>query len=330
MLKPIIILVISFSLIFEFINGFHDTANAIATSVYTRALSAKYAIMLAAAMNLLGALVSEKVASTISKGLVDVTLEQYVILAALIGAILWNLYTWWKGIPSSSSHALIGSLVGAVIVYTASFKHVIWKAILLKVIVPLFTSPILGFVVGRLSMKAINAVLAKKPYGRVNAVFRRLQVLSSAFVAFSHGNNDAQKTMGIITLSLVTGGLLGAETGVPFWVKLSCACMMALGTSLGGWKVMKTMGGGVTKLNPALGFTAQTSSAIVIELMTFLGAPVSTTQVITTSIMGVGSVKRMSAVKWGNAGNIVKAWFITLPITMVLGGIASFIIGLFV
>lgn len=330
MLSPIIILVIVFSLIFEFINGFHDTANAIATSVYTKALSAKSAIMLAAGMNLVGALVSEKVASTISKGLVSITLEQYVILAALVGAIIWNLFTWWKGIPSSSSHALIGSLVGAVIVYTMGLKAVVWKAVLLKVIVPLFTSPLLGLLVGNLSMRLINAIFAKRPYAKVNGVFRKLQVFSSAFVAFSHGNNDAQKTMGIITLSLVTGGLLGADAGVPFWTKLACAGMMALGTSLGGWKVMKTMGSGVTKLSPALGFAAQTSSALIIELMTFLGAPVSTTQVITTSIMGVGSVRRKSAVKWGMAGNIFTAWIITLPTTMVLGGLAAFIIGFFV
>lgn len=330
MLKPIIVLVIAFSLIFEFINGFHDTANAIATSVYTKALSAKAAIALAATMNLVGALVSEKVASTISKGLVDVTLEQYVILAALVGAILWNLFTWWRGIPSSSSHALIGSLVGAVMVYTMSTKHVIWKAVLLKVIVPLFTSPLLGLVVGYGIMKLMNRILANRPYGKVNAVFRKLQVFSSAFVAFSHGNNDAQKTMGIITLSLVTSGLLGADSGIPFWVKLACACMMALGTSLGGWKVMKTMGSGVTKLTPALGFVSQTASAIVIELMTFLGAPVSTTQVITTSIMGVGAVRRKSAVKWGKAGDIFTAWIITLPVTMLLGGLAALIIGLFV
>ncbi len=328
MLKPIIILVVAFSLIFEFINGFHDTANAIATSVYTKALSAKSAIALAASMNLVGALVSEKVATTIAKGLVYVTLEQYVILAALIGAILWNLFTWWKGIPSSSSHALIGSLVGAVIVYTSSTKSVIWSAVLLKVIVPLFTSPLLGMLVGYSSMKLINRLLAHRPYAKVNSKFRKMQVFSSAFVAFSHGNNDAQKTMGIITLSLVTGGLLGADAGVPFWVKLACACMMALGTSLGGWKVMKTMGSGVTKLTPALGFVAQTSSAIVIELMTFLGAPVSTTQVITTSILGVGSVKRKSAVKWGVAGNIFTAWVVTLPATMLLGGAASFLIAL--
>ena len=330
MLSPIIVLVIIFALAFEFVNGFHDTANAIATSVYTRALSARAAILLAAAMNLLGAMVSERVAATISKGLVDVSLEQYVILAALVGAILWNLFTWWRGIPSSSSHALIGSLVGAVIVYTRSFRHVIWRAIALKVIVPLFLSPVLGFLVGFGCMKLTNLILARRPYGRVNGVFRRLQVFSSAFVAFSHGNNDAQKTMGIITLSLVTGGLLSADAGVPIAAKLACAVMMALGTSLGGWKVMKTMGGGVTKLNPSLGFAAQTSSALIIELMTFLGAPVSTTQVITTSIMGVGSVKRFSAVKWGNAGSIFTAWVVTLPCTMALGGLASLVIGLLV
>ena len=328
MLNPIIIFVIGFALLFEFINGFHDTANAIATSVYTKALSARAAIALAACMNLVGALASEKVAATIAKGLVDVSLEQYVILAALIGAILWNLFTWWKGIPSSSSHALIGSLVGAVIVYTASLRHVIWSQVLIKVIVPLFLSPMLGFAVGLGSMKLINLLFGKKPYARVNGNFRKLQVLSSAFVAFSHGNNDAQKTMGIITLSLVTGGLLGADAGVPFWTKLACACMMALGTSLGGWKVMKTMGSGVTKLTPARGFAAQASSAIIIELMTFFGAPVSTTQVITTSIMGVGTAQRKSAVKWGVAGNIFTAWFVTLPCTMLLGGVASFLIGL--
>ena len=328
--ETIIILVIAFALLFEFINGFHDTANAIATSVYTKALSARAAILLAAAMNLIGALVSEKVAATIATGLVDVQPAQFVILGALVGAIIWNIFTWWKGIPSSSSHALIGSLVGAVIVYTMSFRHVIWSAVLLKVILPLFTSPLLGLLVGHYSMKLINRLLAKKPYAKVNGVFRKLQVFSSAFVAFSHGSNDAQKTMGIITLSLVTGGLLSPDAGVPMWTKLACAGMMALGTSLGGWKVMKTMGSGVTKLSPALGFAAQTSSAIIIELMTFLGAPVSTTQVITTSIMGVGSVRRRSAVKWGMAGNIFTAWVVTLPTTMVLGGAACWIISRFV
>ncbi|MDD6979841.1 MAG: inorganic phosphate transporter [Firmicutes bacterium] len=327
MLSTILIMVIAFALVFEFINGFHDTANAIATAVYTKALTPGRAIALAAFMNLIGAMASEKVAGTISKGLVDIQLEQYVILAALIGAIIWNLFTWWMGIPSSSSHALIGSLVGAVIVYTVSTEHIIWTGVLTKVIIPLFTSPLLGLLIGFLGMKVIYKAFAKWSQSHVNRVFIKLQVISSAVVAFSHGNNDAQKTMGIITLALVTGGLVGADAGVPLWVKISCAVVMAAGTSVGGWKVMKTMGAGVTKINPASGFVAQTSSAIVIELMTFLGAPVSTTQVITTSIMGVGSARRKSAVKWGVAGNIFTAWIVTLPVTMVLGGIMEKIIG---
>ena len=327
MLSTILIMVIAFALVFEFINGFHDTANAIATAVYTKALTPGRAIALAAFMNLIGAMASEKVAGTISKGLVDIQLEQYVILAALIGAIIWNLFTWWMGIPSSSSHALIGSLVGAVIVYTMSTEHIIWTGVLTKVIIPLFTSPLLGLLIGFLGMKVIYKAFAKWSQSHVNRVFIKLQVISSAVVAFSHGNNDAQKTMGIITLALVTGGLVGADAGVPLWVKISCAVVMAAGTSVGGWKVMKTMGAGVTKINPASGFVAQTSTAIVIELMTFLGAPVSTTQVITTSIMGVGSARRKSAVKWGVAGNIFTAWIVTLPVTMVLGGIMEKIIG---
>ena len=327
MLSTILIMVIAFALVFEFINGFHDTANAIATAVYTKALTPGRAIALAAFMNLIGAMASEKVAGTISKGLVDIQLEQYVILAALIGAIIWNLFTWWMGIPSSSSHALIGSLVGAVIVYTMSTEHIIWTGVLTKVIIPLFTSPLLGLLIGFLGMKVIYKAFAKWSQSHVNRVFIKLQVISSAVVAFSHGNNDAQKTMGIITLALVTGGLVGADAGVPLWVKISCAVVIAAGTSVGGWKVMKTMGAGVTKINPASGFVAQTSSAIVIELMTFLGAPVSTTQVITTSIMGVGSARRKSAVKWGVAGNIFTAWIVTLPVTMVLGGIMEKIIG---
>ena len=329
MLSSIIILVVLFALIFEFINGFHDTANAIATAVYTKALAPQKAIALAAAMNLAGALVSEKVAGTISKGLVDIELEQYVILSALIGAILWNLFTWWKGIPSSSSHALIGSLIGAVMAYTMTAEHIIWSGVVSKVIIPLFTSPILGLFIGFICMKGIYKAFANWTPHKVNRLFLKLQVLSSAFVAFSHGNNDAQKTMGIITLALVTGGLLSKDDGVPLWVKLACAVVMAAGTSVGGWKVMKTMGSGVTKIEPASGFAAQTSSALVIELMTFLGAPVSTTQVITTSIMGTGTARRVSAVKWGIAGNIFTAWIVTLPATMVLGAAAEFVLGLF-
>jgi len=330
MLSSIVILVVLFALVFEFINGFHDTANAIATAVYTKALTPRRAIALAAVMNLAGAMVSEKVAGTISKGLVDVVLEQYVILAALIGAILWNLFTWWRGIPSSSSHALIGSLIGAVMVYTMTAEHIIWSGVVNKVIIPLFTSPFLGLFIGFICMKIIYKAFGRWSPHKVNRVFSKLQVISSAFVAFSHGNNDAQKTMGIITLALVTCGVLSKEDGVPLWVKIACAVVMAAGTSVGGWKVMKTMGSGVTKIEPASGFAAQTSSAIVIELMTFLGAPVSTTQVITTSIMGTGTARRVSAVRWGVAGNIITAWVVTLPAAMVLGGFSAFVLGVFI
>jgi len=330
MLSGILLCVIVFALIFEFINGFHDTANAIATSVYTRALTPKKAIALAAAMNLVGAMVSEKVALTISSGLVNITLEQYVILGALIGAIIWNLITWWKGIPSSSSHALIGSLIGASMVYAMSADAIIWSGVFKKVILPLITSPFIGLLVGFGFMKLIFVLFANWPKAKADGIFRRLQIFSAALVAFSHGNNDAQKTMGIITMALIASEVIAPDSGVPVWVKVACACMMALGTSLGGWKIMKTMGGGVTKLEPASGFAAQTASALVIESMTFLGAPISTTQVITTSVMGVGSAKRISAVKWGVAQSILIAWIITLPITIALGGISVWIIGIFV
>jgi PiT family inorganic phosphate transporter len=327
MFSTVLIFVIIFAYIFEFINGFHDTANAIATSVYTKALSPKRAIILAACMNFVGALVSEKVAMTISQGIVNVCLDIYVIMAALIGAILWNLFTWWRGIPSSSSHALIGGLIGASIVYTAGTENIIWSGVLEKVVIPLFTSPLVGFLIGFLFMKSIFRIFIEWSQRKVNKVFLKLQIFSSAFVAFSHGNNDAQKTMGIITLALITGGILDESTGIPLWVKVTCAITMALGTSLGGWKIMKTMGGSVTKLEPASGFAAQTASAIVIESMTFFGAPVSTTQVITTAIMGVGSAKRATSVKWGIAQNIAVAWVLTLPVAMILGGTACWLIG---
>lgn len=328
MFTPILIAVIAAALIFEFINGFHDTANAIATSVYTRALTARQAILLAAVMNFIGALVSEKVAMTISKGLVGVPLEQYVILAALLGAIAWNLITWYFGIPSSSSHALIGGLLGAAIVYTVSAQSIIWSGVLQKVIIPLFTSPFIGFFVGFGIMKLLFRLLKRAKPNLVNKVFSRLQIFSAALVAYSHGNNDAQKTMGIITLALISGNVLAPDHGVPLWVKICCAIMIALGTSVGGWKIMKTMGNKVTKLQPVSGFAAQTSAAIVIEAASFIGAPVSTTHVITTSIMGCGSARRFSSVKWGVAKNIVIAWFVTLPITMIFGGAACLVLGL--
>lgn len=329
-MSSILIFVLVCALVFEFINGFHDTANAIATSVYTRAISAKNAILLAAVMNFAGALVSDKVAKTIAKGLVNIHLEQYVILSALIAAIIWNLITWWKGIPSSSSHALIGGLLGATIVYAGSTEPILWDGVMQKVIIPLFTSPIIGFIVGYFFMRVILGLFVNWSHNRVNKLFLKLQVFSAGFVAYSHGNNDAQKTMGIMTLALISGGFLAPSADVPLWVKAACATTMALGTSVGGWKIMKTMGGSVTKIQPSSGFAAQTAAAIVIESMSHFGAPVSTTQVITTSIMGAGSVKRFSAVKWGIAQSIVVAWFVTLPISMILGGLVSYLIGMFV
>jgi len=270
MLNGILLLVVFFALVFEFINGFHDTANAIATTVYTRALTARRAILLAGTMNFIGALVSEKVAMTISKGLVNIHLAQYVILAALIAAIVWDLFTWWICIPSSSSHALIGGLIGATIVYSSSFQNIMWTEVFRKIVIPLFTSPLIGFLMGFLLMSSLFKVFANWSQNKVNVVFLKLQVVSAAFVAFAHGNNDAQKTMGIITLALISGGALNADAGIPLWVKLICATTMALGTSVGGWRIMKTMGCGVTKLQSASGFAAETSAAIVIEAMSFL------------------------------------------------------------
>jgi inorganic phosphate transporter, PiT family len=330
MFNSVLLCVVLFAFLFEFINGFNDTANAIATSVYTKALTPGRAILLAAVMNFAGALVSERVAGTISKSLVNVPLEQYVILAALIGAILWNLIVWWKGIPSSSSHALIGSLMGATAVYTSTFKSIQFHAVLVKVIIPLFASPIIGLVVGFFMMNGIYRLCGRWPQGKVNKIFLKLQLLSAAMVAYSHGNNDAQKTMGIITLALVSGGMLSADAGVPLWVKIACATTMAMGTSIGGWRIMKTMGSKVTKLQPASGFAAQTSAAIVLESASLLGAPVSTTQVMTASVMGAGSAKRLSAVKWSLAGEILKAWILTIPVAMIFGGTACWVIQFFV
>ena len=329
MLSIALIIIIALALAFEFTNGFQDTANAIATSIYTRAMSPRNAIMLAAVMNFVGALAGEKVAMTISKGLIAVTLPEYVIASALIAATVWNIVATWRAIPISCSHALIGGLLGSSIAYTSSADSVIWAGVAKKVLIPLVTSPIFGFLIGFLIMTVIFKLLYRLSYGRVNMIFLRLQLLSAAMVAFSHGNNDAQKTMGVITMALISSGFLPAAAGVPAWVKFICALTMALGTAAGGRKVIKTMGGRVTRLEPTSGFSAQTAAAIVIEGASFIGAPVSTTQVITSTIMGAGAAKRVSAVKWGVAQNIVAAWIITLPSTMIIGGAISLALGNF-
>lgn len=330
MFNVMLAVVIFLALIFDFINGFHDTANSIATVVSTRVLTPKIALAMSASLNFIGALVSVNVATTISSEIVKGTLEQYVIAAALLGAIIWNLLTWWLALPSSSSHALIGSLMGAGIVATGSFDEIHWDNIWEKVVIPLFTSPLLGFIIGYFVMKLISFFLLSISQKKVNKIFSKLQIFSAAFMAYSHGSNDAQKTMGIITLALVSGGVITQDAGVPVVVKLICALSMALGTSIGGWRIIKTVGMNMIKLHPVGGFAAETSAAIIIQIMTAIGAPVSTTHVISSSIMGVGASKRLSAVRWSVARDIVVGWFVTIPITMLLGAGITFIIDLFI
>lgn len=329
MLSFTLIAVIVAALVFDLINGFHDTANAIATSVSTRVLTPRQAIIMAAVANLIGAMFSESVAETISRGIVKGSLEQYVIISAILAGIIWDLITWYLGIPCSSSHALIGGLIGASIVYASSYHIVIWKGVLDKVIIPLFTSPFIGFFFGYLIMTLLYKLLKPLSSRIINKWFSKLQIGSAAIMALSHGSNDAQKSMGIITLALVSAGMWGKDQGIPFWVKLACALSMAIGTSIGGWKIIKTIGVNMIKLKPIGGFAAETSAAIVIQTMTAFGAPVSTTHVISSSIMGVGSAKRFSAVNWGIVKNIVTAWFVTIPATVALGAAITFLAKLF-
>ena len=331
----LLIFTIILTLLFDFINGFHDTANSIATSVSTRVLSPKQAIIMATALNFVGALVSSKVAKTIAGGLIKNNAPggQYAIISALIAAIIWNLITWHFAIPSSSSHAIIGGLVGASIVFARSCGIVNWTGhggIVGKVIIPLFTAPVMGLFFGYLLMSVLYEVLRPFTQAFVNKWFAKFQILSAAFIAYSHGSNDAQKSMGIITLAMIHAGVLGASADVPLWVKCACALAMALGTSIGGWKIMKTMGLSMIKLQPIGGFAAQTGAAVIIETMSHFGAPVSTTQVITTSVLGVGAAKRPTAVRWGVVRGIIVAWVITLPITAMMGAGVAYLMGLFI
>ncbi|MGC8768730.1 anion permease [Calditerrivibrio sp.] len=307
----ILILVFVTALTFDYINGFHDTANAIATCVSTRALSVKAAIVMAAGLNFLGAMISTKVATTIGKGIVDASIiTQTVIFAGLLGAITWNLITWYYGIPSSSSHALIGGIVGSVVAH-AGFQSLQWAG-LKKIILSLIISPIFGTFFGFIFMVIIFWLFRNKNPHTLNRNFRYLQVFSAAFMAFSHGTADAQKTMGIMTMALISYGTLQSFV-VPTWVKASAAIAMALGTAAGGWRIIKTLGKDFVKLQPVHGFAAETSSAAVILGAASIGMPVSTTHVITSSILGVGLSKRITAVNWTVARRIVMAWVITIP-----------------
>lgn len=321
----LLILVILAALAFEYINGFHDCANAIATVVSTRVLNPRQAVLFGASLEFLGALTGTHVAKTIGSGIVHAdTITLQVILCALLAAVFWNLFTWFLGLPSSSSHALIGGLLGASIVH-AGVGCVQFVKLLEKVIIPMFTSPMLGFSVGFLFMLFLLRIFYKANPDSLNKKFRRLQLLSSGLMALSHGSNDAQKTMGIITLSLLAGGVLEMPASghfeIPIYVIIICAFTMAMGTMSGGWKIIRTMGSKIIKLKPIHGFAAETSAATIILTASHFGIPLSTTHVISTSIMGVGSTMRASAVKWGIVGNIVWAWVLTIPCCMAVASI---------
>ena len=307
-----LLVVIGLALVFDYINGFHDTANAIATSVATRALRPAVAVSMAAAFNFIGAFAGTAVAQTIGAGLVDTaTTTEAVVAAALLGAIAWNLVTWWYGIPSSSSHALIGGLLGATIA-AAGTGALDVPGIVRNVLVPMVTSPLIGFALGLSLMVAIAWVFFRAPRKPTSHLFRRAQVFSAGYMAFAHGSNDAQKTMGIITLALFAAGVIPDVT-VPTWVIIAAASAISLGTAVGGWRIMRTMGRRVVELEPAHGFAAETTAATVLVATASLGMPVSTTHVISSAIIGVGTSKGLGAVRWGVAQSILVAWIVTIP-----------------
>jgi PiT family inorganic phosphate transporter len=312
--------VVVVALFFDFTNGFHDTANSIATSVSTRALSPRAAVASAAVLNFAGAFVSVAVAATIAKGIVDqeaMTLD--IVLAGLVGAITWNLVTWFVGLPSSSSHALIGGIVGSAM--AADGPDVVqWNGIKEKVLIPSIIAPLLGVVFGFLLILGITWLIARRSPTRVNRLFRRAQLVSGGFVAFTHGTNDAQKTMGIIALALVASGHLSPDfERPPTWVIAASALAMAAGTYAGGWRIIKTLGQRIAKIDPPQGFAAQTACASILWGTAHLGFPVSTTQTISGSVLGAGAIRGFSAVRWGVAGNILVAWILTLPAAGLVG-----------
>lgn len=347
----LILTVILIALVFEYINGFHDTANSIATVVSTKVLTPRQAVLLAAGFNLVGALWGTAVAKTISSGLVDAKfVSSQTLICALFGAIVWNLITWYVGLPSSSSHALVGGLCGGALATAhGNWAALIWakpgakhwwegSGLLYKVVIPMITSPVCGFVIGLIVMSVLYLLLRRWKPGTVNQVFGKLQLFSASYMGFSHGSNDAQKTMGIIALALVSATAAGsldnlpdwlawlrqapAEKGKPqdiaLWIKLTCAVVMAAGTAAGGWRIIKTLGHKMVKLQPVHGFAAETTAATVLFTAAQFGMPVSTTHAITTSIMGVGAAKRLNALKWTVVERILWAWVFTLPATALI------------
>ena len=319
-LHILIFTVIGLALVFDFINGFHDTANAIATSVSTRAISPRDAILMAAILNFLGAMYSTGVAKTIGADIVRSAghVNEHVLVAALSGAVIWNILTWWVALPSSSSHALVGGVIGAVLVSTGLEGLNLWG--IGKIILSLVASPVLAIVSGCLVMRGLYMLFGRCTPYNINDRFKKMQLVSAATMAFSHGSNDAQKSMGIITLALLSGGYIEAFE-VPFYVKLLAAVAMALGTATGGWRIIKTIGAGIFKLEPISGFAADLNSSLVIFSATLLHLPVSTTHVVSGSIMGVGMAKRIRAVRWGVAQQMLVAWLLTIPCTALMGAI---------
>ena len=340
----LVVVVILIALLFDYTNGFHDAANAIAASVSTKALKPRTALIMAAIMNLVGALLGTEVAKTIGGGIIDINgfaladdtaLQRaglIIVLSALVGAVVWNYLTWWFGLPSSSSHALIGGLVGAGL---ASFTQVEWRGILNQVIIPMFASPIIGFVLAYIIMKLIMAWLKNRSYHSTMGKFRFMQRFSAAAIALGHGLQDAQKTMGVIVMALLAGGYgethnifdeVTGEMNIPLWVKLAAATAIALGTYSGGWRIMKTLGSKMIDLDPARGFVAEMVSASVLYSAAYIfHAPISTTQTMTAGILGVGATKRVSAVRWSVVGNIAVAWVLTLPAAALVAAVFYFI-----
>ncbi|MCX3062176.1 inorganic phosphate transporter [Streptomyces beihaiensis] len=309
-----LIVTIGVALGFTYTNGFHDSANAIATSVSTRALTPRAALAMAAVMNLAGAFIGSGVAHTVSKGLIETPTHNKgmgILFAALIGAIVWNLITWYYGLPSSSSHALFGGMVGAAL---AGGTDVIWSGVLDKVVIPMILSPIVGLIVGYLIMCLIMWLFRRTNPHKAKRGFRIAQTVSAAGMALGHGLQDAQKTMGIVVMALVIGDVQGSNDPIPVWVKLVCALAMSAGTYAGGWRIMRTLGRKIIELDPPQGFAAEATGASIMFATAYMfKAPISTTHVITASIMGVGATKRVNAVRWGVAKNIVMGWFITMP-----------------
>jgi len=329
-MTPFIIFLIALALFFDFLNGFHDSANSIATIVSTRVLSPRNAVIWAAFFNFIAFLFfGLHVAGTIGRGIVDISvMDPHIIFATLIGACTWDLITWYFGLPTSSSHALMGGLIGAALV-KAGAGALLWSGIL-KTVAFIFISPVLGMALGLINGVAVHWLFRRASPSSVDHIFRKGQLLSAAFYSLGHGGNDAQKTMGIIAGLLFSAGLLGKTFHIPLWIVLSCHGAIALGTMSGGWRIVKTMGQKVAKLRPVDGFCAEFGAATSLFISSFMGVPVSTTHTITGAIMGVGSLKRMSAVRWGVAGQILWAWVLTIPCSAVISALAYVLARMFI